>query len=479
MFDRFPDAAQVDANNGTIKEISFNHATARHLLHSWHEAALAQLAAVDAACIHSVQPTFNNEVEIKYTQVRTLCSPACLPACLPSALSAACLWPAGLPAGKRRQLRGAWRCSACMRSKDGLGSQRSTLTQCPPASLLALQTADAPRDYSPRAVKLFQDYFQSVEGSVTHWNQRWGTDFGSWSDVQPPLFFQHLHHFNDTATDLFYWDFQHFRHQRIHAAHEGACMHIAAHGFRCILHFPEFLTSTDAIYASASVFTLAASPWLDYVVLDSNFMTTSMHPNDVRVVTLLVAAMKPFGKPVFFEGAFERISDPALHQRAVSLTVAAGTHGMGFTNWLDRIGPEFFGTALHGSYGSRSADAPAIAILTPYRSYWAYKGARGLADGVTLSPKDAQQDLLFQCLDKVEAAVPSLEGLQIFAVPAMLLSVLHDFQQVWYLEPDVLLSGDAKTVDAARERAAELGAAFQNCLTRQTAPIVLPECCPA
>jgi hypothetical protein len=342
-----------------------------------------------------------------------------------------------------------------------------------------LQTGDAPRDYSPHAVKLFQDYFQNVEGSVKHWNRRWGTHFSSWSAVRPPNFFQHLAHFNNTATNLFYWDFQHFRHLRIHAAHEGACMHIAAHGFRCILHFPEFLTSTDAIYASASVFTLAASPWLDYVVVDSNFMTTSMHPNDVRVATLLVAAMKPFGKPVFFEGAFERISDPALHQRAVSLTVAAGTHGMGFTNWLDRIGPEFFGKALHGTYASRSAGAPQVAILTPYRSYWAYKGAPGEADGVTLQPKDVQQDRLFQCLDKVEAAVPSLDGLQVFAVPAMLLPVLHDFQQVWYLEPDVLLSGDAKTVGIIRERAAALGVAFESCLARHTAPVVLPECCPS
>jgi hypothetical protein len=77
VFERFPDAAQVDAKNNTMKEISFNHAGAMHLLHSWHEAALAQLASINASCIHSVQPTFNNEVETKYTQVRWM--PACCP----------------------------------------------------------------------------------------------------------------------------------------------------------------------------------------------------------------------------------------------------------------------------------------------------------------------------------------------------------------------------------------------------------------
>ncbi len=78
-------------------------------------------------------------------------------------------------------------------------------------------------------------------------------------------------------------------------------MHIAAYGFSCIQHFAEFMAGSDAIYAAGSVFTLAASPWLDYIVVDSNFMTTAMLPTtDVRVVQLLLSAMKPFGKPVFF-----------------------------------------------------------------------------------------------------------------------------------------------------------------------------------
>ena len=78
-------------------------------------------------------------------------------------------------------------------------------------------------------------------------------------------------------------------------------------------------------------------------------MTTAMLPTqDVRVVQVLLSAMKPFGKPVFFEGAFERISDPAVHRQAVQLTATSGAHGIGFTNWLDRVGPKFFNDTLSG-----------------------------------------------------------------------------------------------------------------------------------
>ena len=73
--------------------------------------------------------------------------------------------------------------------------------------------------------------------------------------------------------------------------------------------------------------------------------------------------------------------------------------------------------------------APAIAILTPYRSYYAYKGLPFVAPG-KLASHDPQQDRLFRCLDAVAAAVPSTQRLQIFAVPSMLLTALERFQQV-------------------------------------------------
>ncbi|EFN52311.1 hypothetical protein CHLNCDRAFT_139086 [Chlorella variabilis] len=239
-----------------------------------------------------------------------------------------------------------------------------------------------------------------------------------------------------------------------------------------------YWNQSDAIYASGAVFTLAASPWLDYIIIDSNFMTTAMLPTrDVRVVQLLLSAMKPYGKQVFFEGAFERISDPEIHRRAVMLTATSGAHGIGFTNWLDRVGPTFFNDTLQGLPLPHS-DAPPVAVLTPYRSYLAYKGTPKDANGV-LFPTDPQQDRLFACLDEVEKELPSLDGLQIFGVPTMLLPVLQTFEQVWYVEPDVLLSGDASTIARIKERAGALGVPLRSCIKKKAPAIVLPECCPS
>ena len=75
--EQLPDAGQVDARGETREEISIAHERAMQHAYNWHEAALAQLASINASCIHSVQPTFNNEVETKYTQVRWM--PACGP----------------------------------------------------------------------------------------------------------------------------------------------------------------------------------------------------------------------------------------------------------------------------------------------------------------------------------------------------------------------------------------------------------------
>lgn len=409
VFDLVPDAGVVDSKHIGYRSISFNHPAVNQLVHAWYDAVLSRMVELNATCIHSVQPCFNNEYETKY-----------------------------------------------------------------------IQEADGAQDYSDEAVTLFRRYLRSIHGSLEYWNERWGTAFTSWTVFQPPSFFQHGVHWDDTATKLFYWDWQHFRHRRIHEVHESGCMHIAAYGMRCIQHFAEFMTGSDAIYAAGSVFTLAASPWLDYIVVDSNFLTTAMLPSpDVRLVQLLLSAMKPFGKPVFFEGAFERISDPAVHRKAVQLTAMSGAHGIGFTNWLDRVGPTFFNDTLSG-LPSPSADAPPVAILSPYRSFWAFKGAPKDADGV-LRPTDPQQDRLFECLDTVEKAVESLDGLQIFGVPSMLLPVLQDFQQVWYMQPDVLLSGDAQAINSIKQRAAAFGLPFHVCAakSRMRKKLVLPECCPS
>ena len=72
LVEQLPDAGQVDARGETRPEISIAHELAMQHAYNWHEAALAQLASINASCIHSVQPTFNNEVETKYTQVHPM-----------------------------------------------------------------------------------------------------------------------------------------------------------------------------------------------------------------------------------------------------------------------------------------------------------------------------------------------------------------------------------------------------------------------
>ena len=345
---------------------------------------------------------------------------------------------------------------------------------------MVLQERDAPQDYSPAAALAFREYVKGVRAGLGHWNQRWATSFDDWEAVEPPKFYQHGEHYNSTMTDLFYWDWQHFRHKRLHSVHEACCQRIAAHGFRCIMHFPEVFNSGHAIYGASAVFTLAASPWLDYIIIDSNFVTMSVRPNDVRIVQILLSAMKPFAKPVFFEGAFEQIADPKLHRQAVQLTAASGAHGMGFTNWLDRVNHTTFFRDTLRDMPATPACGPPVAILTPYRSYVAFKGAPfANAETRELAANDPQQDLLFACLDVLEKELPSLAGLQIFGVPTMLLPVLQNFEQVWYVEPDVLLSGDASTIARIQERAGALGVPLRSCIEKKAPPIVLPECCPS
>ena len=50
--------------------------------------------------------------------------------------------------------------------------------------------------------------------------------------------------------------------------------------------------------------------------------------------------------------------------------------------------------------------------------------------------------------------------------------------QVWYLEPDVLLSGDAKAIAAVQRRAAEYGVPVHACVPRAEPALIVPECCP-
>ncbi len=158
---------------------------------------------------------------------------------------------------------------------------------------------------------------------------------------------------------------------------------------------------------------------------------------------------------------------------------------MGFTNWLGRIDHTTFfaettGALTTGDAPSLGGSAPSVAILTPYRSYAAFKGTPFLPNKTgVIMPTDPQQDLLFECLDTLETKFPSLDGLQVFGMPTMLLPVLHTFEHIFFVEPDVMLSGDANTVVSIQERATLLGVPLQRCTRKRPATIIIPECCPS
>ena len=175
-------------------------------------------------------------------------------------------------------------CPACLPPYLPHPPPHSCHSLAAPAPHAPPQERDAFQDYNTHVVALYRQYLRSIHGAISHWNARWGSSWADWAGFRPPPLHMHGPHWNNSLTDLAYWDWQHFRHQRIHAAHENCCQHVAAHGLRCIMHFGEFFAATDAIYASGAVFTLAASPWLDYVVVDSNFISAALQPNDVRIV---------------------------------------------------------------------------------------------------------------------------------------------------------------------------------------------------
>ena len=211
---------------------------------AWHEAVLARLAANNASCVHSVQPSWNNEYETKYSQVGCCC----------------CCCATPTVASRRSQVPAP---PGSLSVRGHVSGEPRKARQPRLGCFAHTQEGDGAQDYSKPALQLFCHYLHSVHGDLAYWNERWGTDFADWADVMPTKFFQHGENWGNTADDVLYWDWQHFRHRRIHQVHEAACQHIAQHGFRCIMHFPEFMTGSDAIYASGSIFTLAASPgWI-------------------------------------------------------------------------------------------------------------------------------------------------------------------------------------------------------------------------
>ena len=69
VLQKFPNARQHNSRDSVRSDISFNDPNAMQLMYQWQDAALERLAELNASCIHSIQPSFNNEYETKYTQV--------------------------------------------------------------------------------------------------------------------------------------------------------------------------------------------------------------------------------------------------------------------------------------------------------------------------------------------------------------------------------------------------------------------------
>lgn len=69
VFDVVPDAGLVDSKGIGYRTISFNHPAVMQLVNAWYAAVLVRLQQLNATCIHSIQPCFNNEYETKYIQV--------------------------------------------------------------------------------------------------------------------------------------------------------------------------------------------------------------------------------------------------------------------------------------------------------------------------------------------------------------------------------------------------------------------------
>ncbi|KAG2487833.1 hypothetical protein HYH03_013550 [Edaphochlamys debaryana] len=198
------------------------------------------------------------------------------------------------------------------------------------------QEYDLFQDYSPYAVAAFQTWLRSGIPTVAALNSRWGSAFGSWKDVRPPV----LHAgarmgFDESAS---YWDWMRFREEWGADTFNRACAVVKAAGLQCYHHFPEFFSVLDAIYAAGMFPRIAASEHTDFVIMDSNFRTSYRtavkHTLKLR---LYVGAAQAYGKPVYFEAAMERFNDRAFIVEGYKDALIAGAANMGITNWINRV----------------------------------------------------------------------------------------------------------------------------------------------
>eukprot|EP00198_Chlamydomonas_reinhardtii_P013104 XP_001702441.1 predicted protein [Chlamydomonas reinhardtii] len=176
------------------------------------------------------------------------------------------------------------------------------------------QEFDSYQDYNAAALASYRSLMRTrVGGDLGRLNARWETQFSS------------------------FWDWQQFRVHHGASVFNQACAVVQAAGVRCFHHFPEFFSVLDAVYGAAMFKHIAASPHTDFLIMDSNFRTSTGALMDPRKLRLYIAAAHAYGKPTYFEAAVERFADVKLLQAGYAHALLAGASNMGLTNWLGRI----------------------------------------------------------------------------------------------------------------------------------------------
>lgn len=222
------------------------------------------------------------------------------------------------------------------------------------------QHCDVFWDYSQPTQVAYARWLLEQNPDRTYWHRRWFSSHpsdlqdqqyapfpfsnASLPSLQPPRVWGKYPNGKSSfvgADRLAYWDWMRFRVIALAKTHTGACQTIsAAGGLGCFLHFGEWFSSIDAIYANP-FYELASSPLITDVVLDSNFRNFNMK----RVLPVSGAMMVSSAqfyrtkhkKRIWFETAFERLSagsdsDGSDVQLGISGAFNAGVDGFGATN---------------------------------------------------------------------------------------------------------------------------------------------------
>ena len=250
------------------------------------------------------------------------------------------------------------------------------------------QTFDCARDYSS-ASRLAYEQWQYARNPAE-------------APLSPPVISPYPVCTPNTAVAWHRW--LEFREQALAEHYERLCARTHMHGARCFLHFGEFFATTDLLNANL-FFTLAKSPHVDELVIDSN-MALLGAASSPSVVGLLVSTARMHGKTVHYEAATERVipcdeagklverqaqSKPRqaaawLYREGISRALESGVDSLGFTNLCEpsqitSLMPN--GTLLE----VRVSHVPATAVLyVPYRALYAYNFVIGKSCGARELP---------------------------------------------------------------------------------------------